>query len=317
MTNNYYNDPYSSTFNHYFYKDGFCFTAITEPAYIQDAIVLRNPDNCICWSPNMGKSTHSMEEHIKYINNKKIQKAFVIAESIDFIGNCESLTQLEIHPADTAPNNFDYSPLYFMNNLVYLDCRTSYGGSKEHLHTTIDYAQIPNLERLCVRGMGNLNYSKLKELREIEIFDDNSLEGFPFFESDKLERVRIFGCSISSLAGIGKHRINKLSLEYDRRMNDVAEISALRDSLEYLYIENCAKITDFSFLDKLHNLKELELLGGNKLESLSFLNEMPDLEFFRFSVEVSDGDMNPCLRIPKVICLKHKKYYNMKIGKIK
>lgn len=139
------------------------------------------------------------------------------------------------------------------------------------------------------------------------------MEKFPCFETDELESVRIFGSRISSLAGIRKYQIKRLSLEYNRRLNEVAEIAELQDSLEYLYIENCAKIVDFTFLKKLNNLKQLELRGSNKLESLDFINYMPNLEMFVFSMEVEDGDLTPCLKVPNAYCKKHRRNYNIRI----
>ena len=40
---------------------------------------------------------------------------------------------------------------------------------------------------------------------------------------------------------------------------------------------------------------------------------MPDLRFFKFSFEVTDGDLRPCLSVPVVRCLKNKRYYNLRI----
>lgn len=309
-----YNDQYLMC-GYFSYNDGYCFTAITEPLNIHDAIILRNPELCDCWSPKYGKSRHSLSEQIDYVNKNHIKKACVIAESIDFLKECDELEYLWIYPADTAPNQFDYSPLYSMSTIKYLDCGTSYGGSKEKLHTTIDYSKVPSLEELIVRGKGHINYELLYNLRSLVIMDDKKIESIPDLASERnLEKLRIFNSSLVNLSGIHKFcNLKRLILDYDRRLIDLSEIESLADTLEYLEIEKCSKITDFSFLKKLKNLKTLILIGDNKLNNLDFINNMPNLKYYRFSMAVEDGDLKPCLKVPEVYCIKHKKHYNIKI----
>lgn len=101
----------------YILRDGFVFTSITYPTNIYDAIVIKYPCNVPCLSPRVEASTHCLEEQISFINKYKIEKALIIAENIDFIIQCPTLKYLRIIPADSAGNNFDYSPLYEMPEL--------------------------------------------------------------------------------------------------------------------------------------------------------------------------------------------------------
>lgn len=69
----------------------------------------------------------------------------------------------------------------------------------------------------------------------------------------------------------------------------------------------------FFCIGKLVNLRHLELTGRNEISSLSFLNQMPQIQTFLFSVNVLDGDLTPCMKIPYVYCERNRKHYNLKI----
>lgn len=45
-------------------REGYIFTALTGPANVYNAIVLRQPSDALCFSPRVGISKHSLEEHI-------------------------------------------------------------------------------------------------------------------------------------------------------------------------------------------------------------------------------------------------------------
>jgi hypothetical protein len=55
----------------------------------------------------------------------------------------------------------------------------------------------------------------------------------------------------------------------------------------------------------------LVLFGSNTLESLNFLENMPNLKSFRFTMNVLDGDLGLCKNVPYVYC-KNRKHYNLK-----
>ena len=66
-------------------KDGFIFTSIVEPANVYNAIVIRSPSHCDCWSPKLPFSKRTLSEHIEFVRQNHIEEAFVIAESIEFL----------------------------------------------------------------------------------------------------------------------------------------------------------------------------------------------------------------------------------------
>ncbi len=301
-------------FNHCIYRNGFVFTSVTEPANVLDGIVIRNPQNCDCWSPKKSFSECSLEEHIDFINEHKLEKAFVIAEDINFITACPSLKYIIVIPADTAHDNFDYSPLYQMPEIKYLSCATAYGGISEPCAATIDYSKINGLRELDMHGKGHLNYSKIQTLESIKLYENKTIKDFrEIGHNASLKRVWFTQTNINSLQGINSLcDLQELSINYSRSLQDITDLSGVADSLRSLCVENCPEITDFSCLHKLINLEHLELFGKNELPDLSFLKSMKKLKTFSFSMSVADCDLQPCMNVPYVYLAKGKKQYNLK-----
>ena len=86
----------------------------------------------------------------------------------------------------------------------------------------------------------------------------------------------------------------------------------VKKTLRALRIENCPKISDFSLLEELVNLELLELSGNNELPNLNFLKAMKNLKTFIFSMNVKDGDLSPCMVVPRVHSKKDRRHYNLK-----
>ncbi len=299
--------------NHCVNRDGFVFTAVTEPANVLDSIVIRNPVNCDCWSPKKSYSSRSLEEHIDIINTYKLEKALIIAEDISFITKCPTLKYLEIIPADSAKDNFDYTPLYQMPELKFLLCKTHYGGSLESKSTTINYAEINGVHKLIINGKGHLNIEKLHSLESIDISDDSheNLEWLSLCNS--LKNIGLIKPKLKTLKGIEKLKnLQQLSVDYGRTLSDISKLESISYSLRALRLSNCPKIEDFTCLNELTNLEHLELFGGNNLPNLKFLCSMKKLKTFCFSMNVLDFDLSPCLQIPYVDMAKGKKLYNLK-----
>lgn len=278
-----------------------------------DAIVIRNPEQCNTFSPKKTFSEKSLDEHVEIINRYNIEKAVIICENIDFIIKCPSLKYLEIIPADTVTDDFDYSPLYKMPNLTHLRCRTTAGLAETPLKTCIDYSKINGLKSLVVTGNGHKNYGLVHSLESLDINDCKSFDVSVLKDLKNLKNLQIFKCGLSTLNGISKlENLQKLNIMYNRNLSDISEAGDLGESLKCFYVENCPKIKDFSFINHLVNLEHLELFGVNKVHNLGFLDKMPNLKTFSFSMEIESGDLTPCLDVPYVWCKKGRKYYNLK-----
>lgn len=305
-------DPEMLMLNHVF-REGFSFTSTRKPAKVFNALVIRNPSNCVCESPSVGFSTRTLDEHIALINRYHLERAIVIADDIHFLQECPSIKFLDVIPATIATPDFDYSPLYHMPNLISLCCETHVGDPCGREYTTIDYAYLPKLQELCATGKGHRNLQALSSLKSLQLNNVAERNLSNLIGSKCLSSLTLLQCGIRSLEGIEiAEQLSSLSLFYCRSLQDMDQLRKQSDHLTYLAIENCPKTQDFSWLNVMHKLQYLKLYGRNTLPNLSFLQTMPDLNTFTFSMEILDGDLSGCLKIPYVYCDRNRKYYNLK-----
>lgn len=289
------------------------FSPVTDDFYFKDNyLVILSPFDVVWESPVLARSQKTLEEHIQYIQENQFEKVYVVADNIAFLQQCPTITSLKIIPAYSAAK-FDYSPIYDMPNLKELNCQTVYG-HKDALKADIDYSHFPSLQCVYASGAkGHRNLESVKGLRHLYLGQgqpaSKALTGFDFSELEKLDLCQ---SSIRSLNGIDQAAcIQKLSLSYCRSLEDVAALASVGKTLTSLEIESCGKIKDFSWLYHLPNLENLVLFGSNTLPNLSFLDSMPNLKSFRFTMNVLDGDLGLCKNVPYVYC-KNRKHYNLK-----
>ena len=292
--------------------DGFIFSEVTQPANIYDAILIRNPEDAPCSSPERPNSKRTLQEHIDLINEYHLEKAIIIAENIDFITKCPSLKYISIKPADNVGNNFDYSPLYNMPQIKGLVCATLYG-DKYEFSTSIDYSKIKGLESVSISGPGHINYTGLSSLKTLGISGYKAADLTDMFCSSALDSLRIIQCGIKSLEGLQKTKNMKcLHLDYNRSLQDISALSIAKKTLTALCIDHCPKIKDFSILSELENLEFLQLTGSNSVPSLDFIEHLTNLKTFIFDINVLDGNLYPCMNLSFAHCWKGRKHYNLK-----
>lgn len=283
-------------------RDGFGFIAINYPSNVKNAIVIRSYDR-------------SIEEYTAYIREHNIEQAEIIMPDINFLKECPSLKHLNILPSCNAPQDFDFSPLYEMPEIKSLGCENTYGSSRQYM-SKIDYARINGLIDLSVDvNKGTLNYNRVKTLKSMKVgdFKGKNRDLTDLFCSPQLDTLEMIQCGIQSLNGIETSlRMQRLSLCYNRSLSDISALSKVKGTLKDLIITSCPKIEDFSVLGELENLEALELFGSNVLPNLDFLKTMKNLKFFSFNMNVLDGDLTPCLRLPYVSSERNRKHYNLK-----
>lgn len=303
---------YKALAEHYIIRDGYVFVPLTYPYNVFDAVLIRQPQNAISFSPRLPYSKRDLDEHIALINDLKLEKAVIIADNIDFITRCPSLKYLSIIPADSAGDNFDYSPLYDMPQVKDLWCTTVYGAYEEY-STTVDYSKVKGLESVGTSNSGHLNYELIETLKTLSISSWKKKDLKGMLCSKKLDTLRLIQCGIHSLDGIDiSDRLQCLYLHYNRSLKDISALAKVKKSLKALRIENCPKIEDFSVLGELENLELLELTGKNTLPNLQFIKQLKNLKTFVFDMNVLDGDLTPCLDLSYVFSVKNRKHYSIK-----
>lgn len=297
----------------YVFRDGYCFT-VGSKGNVYDAIVVKNPGACRLWSPKLGTSGLSLEEHIQLINEYQLERAEVVAEDIGFLRRCPSLKYVTVHLGDNAPDGADLSALYEMPNLKELCCRLQYGGPTEPKSTMLDYAKIPQLRDVSISGKGHRNYEQLRNLEKFWMTENKDHRDFTdLSDSVGLKRMDFIQCGFRSLRGIERYQnLQWLSMTYMRSLEDISDLVSIKDSLRALALEGCPKIRDFFCLYELTNLEHLELMGSNEIPDLDFLKNMPNLKTFSFSVTVKSNDITPCLQVPYVWMKRGRREYNLR-----
>lgn len=294
------------------YVDDFFFTSLTD-AMTRDAIVIHQPSYAICEAPVFLRSKKSLEEHVQHIKEQRINKAVVVAENIEFLRQCPSIEYLWVIPAISAIN-FDYSPLYDMPNIKWLQCNTIYGESKSSV-ASVDYSKLQGLQRLAIVGKkGHYNVDAATELKILCLDQGQPASGTlqGAFSGGKLEELSICQSPIRTLAGIeDAEMLQKLDLAYNRRLEDISALVGLKKSLTWLNIEKCGRIQDFSVLSELRELEYLRLDGSNSIENLEFLRNTPKLKSLILFMNVEDGNLELCEKVPYVK-IKNRKHYNRK-----
>lgn len=301
------------------YTDEF-FVRWLDDIQVRDTIVVFNPMDAEIVTPVLLRSRKSLKEHIAYIREKHIKKAIVVAEDIAFLRECPGLEYLWILPAISA-ENFDFSPIYDLPNLKWLQCETMYGLGAMYENTekvkvsSVDYQHFPRLKKLQIRGAKgheNVHTASCVEslLLSFGFPSAKTLSGF--LPGASLKSLDLSQSPIESLDGIEiATQLQRLELSYNRRLKDISALCAVKDTLAFLAIENCGKITDFSVLAELSNLQFLTLKGSNMLKDLSFLDSLPKLKNFHLTMNVTDGDISRCCQIPYVR-IQNRKHYSHK-----
>lgn len=283
-------------------KDGFWFVPFLYPFYRKNAILI-NENDC------------SIEDYQIYISRKGIKQAEIIMPDINFVKKFPTLKHLKISPAYNAPSDFDFSPLYDVEEIRTLHCLNQYGDKGQHI-STIEYDKINGLVYLIVSAnKGAKNYNKVKTLKSLAIggYKGQYCDLSDLFCSSTLDTLELNGCHIKSLNGIDiSQSMQCLYLYYNRSLQDISALSKVKNTLKALRIQNCSQITNFSVLGELENLELLELSGNNSLPDLGFIKSLKKLKTFVFNFNVLDGDLTPCINLEYVYSEKNRKHYNLK-----
>lgn len=264
-------------------------------------------------------SKKTLEEHIHFINKNNVENLMTSMKDISFLPQCHSLKCVVISLARGC-EKIDISPLYEMENLEAVNyngmTQTGTGAAVVAVEATLDYSRIRGIKEISTYvESGNVTGFQLA--RNLEGLTLGGYEGKSlkeYFCSEKLKYITICDGKIKNLDGIQTSKVLSYIDIFDMPLlEDISALEYVADSVTALRISGCRRITDFSVLGKLKNLRHLEL-GGKKtrLPNLEFLNKLKNLQTFHFDMNVLDGNLTPCLQIPFVWCNKERPHYNMK-----
>lgn len=297
--------------NGYRFCEGFIFTAILHPANVFDAIVIRNPSSSRKIGDKGVVSIHSLEKHIEFINKHNIDKALIIGNDISFLRKCPTLKYLNIIFCENTNLDFAFSILYGLPEVISLRCYIK--GKYEQEEAKIDYTKIKGLLDIGITYHKEIGFRCAPNLKRLDIskYDEQNLK--KLFSSKSLDTLVLNESKIRTLDGIeNAPKMQCLYLEYNRQLQDINKLEAVKNTLKELRIEKCSRITDFSVLSQLKELEYLYLKGNNKIPNLDFLKELPKLKTFDFDIEIEDGNLLPCLNLSFVRCRRMRRHYNVR-----
>lgn len=133
-------------------------------------------------------------------------------------------------------------------------------------------------------------------------------------ESDKLLYLELNWANVKDFQSIEKfENLKRLELHYCTKLESDTGLKSLKDTLEFLHINQSKKFIQTDELLQLKQLKVLCLNSCRPIENLSFLSSFPKLIDFRFvNTNIIDGDLTPILEHPTIrtVGFSNKRHYN-------
>jgi Leucine-rich repeat (LRR) protein len=180
-------------------------------------------------------------------------------------------------------------PVHYLSNLIDLQLST-------YSDVPVNFDAFPKLENCgfeWIKGSESLFESKSLKRLGLNRFKKKSSQLFSKLEN--LERLTLLNSGLEELSGIFKLRkLMSLGLVNLSRVRSVVGIEKLVD-LKELEIQRCRNINSVSELFELSNLKRLLLIDSGNIESIQGIEKLTELEEFLFyeSTNIVDGDVSP------------------------
>jgi len=248
-------------------------------------------------------------ECMEFLKERHLKKIWIsrfygyLDNNISFLNKYNFLKEVVIN------GPFEISGLYALNNLEFL--------SYENLRTdqVLDLSCF-NKIKTCYLDLKSKvkNLNSLSEVKNIRLFHysvkEKDLEGLNNLKS--LESLYISISNIESLSGIEKFkRLKSAEFHYLRNLTRIEAIVNLTSTLEFLMFGNAKKIADFESVKSLGHLKTLAFNNCGSIPSINFIDDMPNLEDFRFvDTDILDGNLSPLIRL-KYAGFFDKKHYSI------
>ncbi|NJN25813.1 MAG: leucine-rich repeat domain-containing protein [Cyclobacteriaceae bacterium] len=240
------------------------------------------------------------------INSFQGYKAKDIAFLIELKDFLKGLSILETH--------YDFGVVNELHKLKYL-------GIPDNGKDVIDLRNFPDIEMCGVafseRLQGLESCSKLKSLT-VSNYKSKTKDLSALPSLNNLEHLSLIKTDITTLHGVECYsNLKKLEIFSASKLEAIAALQALSNSLEEIQVEQCKKINDYEALGKVKSLKKIILSESGEIKSLAFVKKLPRLEFISFwGTNVLDGNIKYCEGI-NYVGFDNKKHYTHKSEQFK
>ena len=249
-------------------------------------------------SSDINKCISYMKEHALenvMINSEHKYKS----RHLDFLKENTFITSVEIE-TDVA----DCSALNCLHDLKTLMIH--------HSDKVVDFSNFPKLESLNLTWNENfINIEKCSQLKELTLWKYPAenlllLKSFP-----KLEKLSAYDSKLQNLKGV-EHckKLTSVALTRNRNIESVESLSAIGETLTELFINGSKKLTDYTSVGKLSDLKNLYLLGCGVTQNINFIENLNVLEYGHIDIDIVDGQVGALLKRP--IQFKNYKHFTHK-----
>ena len=194
-------------------------------------------------------------------------------------------------------------------------------GALDNKKDIIDLNNFPNLVTLNCnvtdRLKGLENSVKLESLT-ISDYKSKTKDLYALPSLNDLQYLSLIKTDITTMQGIERFsNLKKLEIFSASKLETIAPLEALSNSLEEVQIEKCKKVKDYETLRRVKSLKKIILCESGEIKSLAFVNELPLLEFISFwGTNVLDGNIKYCEGL-NYVGFDNKRHYTHKSEQFK
>jgi Leucine-rich repeat (LRR) protein len=203
----------------------------------------------------------------------------------------------------------DFSGIYELANLRRLVLED------ERYTSTLDLDRFPCLEEVWLFWTPNqyellLRCERLRKLT-LRCFAPGSRTLKSLAPLSRLQSLTLDLPKIDSLDGIqALQELQCLEIHYGRILRDITALLSLDKCLRNLGLEVCRKMERVEdVIGELTSLRKLSLSRNAPLDTIAFIEGLPELEEFTFcETRIKDGNMEPCLRLKSAVFCNNRSY---------
>lgn len=318
------------------------FTCTVNSTIVTDLINNKNLVEIFFWSGNgltseilsglinlksmyIGNTNEKDMKFLRYIINLENLQIYE-CYNLKNINSLEYLSNLRILELRGCSNLSEIKGLTWLTNLVSIDIIES-----SDLVDVSAMHNLVNLERLniyyCYKIKDISAFENLIELRYLYLIKCHGLESITALK--KLKKLDILNLDESGNFDIREilalnNSIEKMIFDTSMVSSDLNDFCNKFTNLKVLYMNNCDKIDDLSSINKLINLEKLRLksYGGESISSLDFdnsitnintldlisCNNLMDINTIKNIDKLENLNLSNCGKIEKIECLSELRY---------
>ncbi|MFZ1424778.1 MAG: hypothetical protein WAS55_13225 [Saprospiraceae bacterium] len=254
-------------------------------------------------------NSNRLTDCIEYLYSNDLHYIVINSFQDYFANDIDFLLQLKDHIEGLSilDDKFNLNVVNQLHNLKYL-------GFPDNGKDIIDLSNFPKLEVAGITLSPRLKGLELCEnLRSLTISKYKSRDLSTLPSLLRLEHLSLIKPDILTIKGIEQFNfLKKIEIYGATKLEKIEMMTNLSFSIEEVQIEKCSQIKDYGSFDRMKQLKKLIILDSGQLESLSFVKNLPQLQFLSFyGTNVLDGKIEYCIGI-NYVGFDNKRHYTMK-----